>query len=68
MKPTQPMSAATIRQIEFELEKAEYGMAMPYDAEHVAQLRSMLQTTHRQAAAVVAASLTCLRRGMNLAV
>ena len=32
----------TIRQIEFELEKAEHGMAMPYDAEHVGQLRKML--------------------------
>ena len=31
-----------IRQIEFELEKAEHGLAMPYDAENVARLRSML--------------------------
>ena len=31
-----------IRQIEFELEKAERGMAMPYDADHVGQLRKML--------------------------
>ena len=29
----------TIRQIEFELDKAEHGMGMPYDAERVAQLR-----------------------------
>ena len=29
------LSAATIRQIEFEFEKAEHGMAMPYDAERV---------------------------------
>jgi hypothetical protein len=41
-------SAATIRQIEFELEKAEHGMAMPYDAEHVMQLRSMLRETRKQ--------------------
>jgi hypothetical protein len=26
---------STIRQIEFELEKAEHGMALPYDAERV---------------------------------
>ena len=41
MKATQPPSV-TIRQIEFELEKAEHGMGMPYDAERVGQLRSML--------------------------
>lgn len=33
----------TIRQIEFELEKAEHGMALPYDAERVGQLRGMLR-------------------------
>ena len=33
---------STIRQMEFELEKAERGMAMPYDAERVGQLRKML--------------------------
>ena len=38
MKATQPLSV-TIRQIEFELEKAEHGMGMPYDAERVGQLR-----------------------------
>ena len=32
----------TIRQIEFELEKAEHGMALPYDAERVRDLRKML--------------------------
>jgi len=32
----------TIRQIEFELEKAKHGMALPYDAERVGQLRKML--------------------------
>ena len=33
---------STIRQIEFELEKAEHGMGLPYDAERVGQLRKML--------------------------
>ena len=33
---------STIRQIEFELEKAEHGMALPYDAERVRDLRKML--------------------------
>jgi len=33
---------ATICQIEFQLEKAERGMAMPYDAERVGRLRKML--------------------------
>jgi hypothetical protein len=33
---------STIRQIEFELEKAEHGMAFPYDPERVGQLRHML--------------------------
>ena len=37
MKVAQPLSV-TIRQIEFELEKAEHGMGMPYDAERVGQL------------------------------
>jgi hypothetical protein len=31
-----------IRQLEFELEKAEHGMALPYDAERGGQLRKML--------------------------
>ena len=34
--------STTIRQIEFELEKAEHGLGMPYDAERVGQLRKML--------------------------
>jgi hypothetical protein len=42
------VSAATIRQIEFELERAEHGMAMPYDPERVAQLRSMLREVRKQ--------------------
>ena len=33
---------STIHQIEFELEKAEHGMALPYDAERVRDLRNML--------------------------
>ena len=40
MKAAQPPSV-TVRQIEFELEKAVHGMGMPYDAERVEQLRSM---------------------------
>ena len=36
------------RQIEFELEKAERGMAMPYDAENVARLRGMLREARKQ--------------------
>ena len=39
---------STIRQIEFELEKAEHGMAMPYDAERVGQLRNMLVETRKR--------------------
>ena len=42
------LSATTIRQIEFELEKAERGLAMPYDAERVMQLRSMLREARKQ--------------------
>jgi hypothetical protein len=37
MKAAQPPSV-TILQIEFELEKAEHGMGLPYDAERVMQL------------------------------
>jgi hypothetical protein len=47
MKAERPMSI-TIRQIEFELEKAEHGMSMPYDAERVAQLRSMLREARKR--------------------
>jgi hypothetical protein len=47
MKATQPPSV-TIRQIEFELEKAEHGMGMPYDAERVGQLRSMLHEARKK--------------------
>jgi hypothetical protein len=38
----------TIRQLEFELEKAEHGMALPYDAERVGQLRSMLREARKR--------------------
>jgi hypothetical protein len=34
--------------IEFELEKAEHGMGMPYDAERVGQLRSMLREARKK--------------------
>ena len=37
-----PNDADSTRQIDFELEKAEHGMALPYDAERVGQLRKML--------------------------
>jgi hypothetical protein len=40
--------STTIRQIEFELEKAEHGMSMPYDAERVIQLRRMLRDARKQ--------------------
>ena len=40
--------STTIQQIEFELEKAERGMAMPYDAERVMQLRGMLREARKQ--------------------
>ena len=36
-----------IRQIEFELEKAEHGKGLPYDAERVGQLRSMLREARK---------------------
>ena len=47
MKAAQPPSV-TIQQIEFELEKAERGMALPYDAERVGQLRKMLLEARKQ--------------------
>ena len=40
--------ATTIRQIELQLYKAERGFGMPYDADRVAQLRSMLQEARKQ--------------------
>jgi hypothetical protein len=47
MTREQPMSI-TLRQIEFELHKAEQGMGMPYDAERVAQLRHMLRDARKR--------------------
>ena len=41
---------ATICQIEFQLEKAERGMAMPYDAERVGRLREMLVKARKRKA------------------
>jgi hypothetical protein len=43
-----PVTATTIRQIELELYKAERGLGMPYDAERVAHLRSMLREAHKR--------------------
>jgi hypothetical protein len=40
--------ATTIRQIELQFYKAEQGLGMPYDAERVAQLRSMLREARKQ--------------------
>jgi hypothetical protein len=37
-----------LKALEFELEKAEHGMAMPYDAERVQQLRRMLVEARRR--------------------
>ena len=48
MKAAQPPSV-TIRQIEFELERAEHGMGPPYDAERVMQLRTMLREARKPA-------------------
>jgi hypothetical protein len=41
-------ATTTIRQIEFELERAEHGMALPYDAERVGQLRSRLREARKR--------------------
>jgi hypothetical protein len=46
MKAAQP-SSVTLRQLEFELEKAEHGMALPYDAERVGQLHHMLREARK---------------------
>ena len=40
--------STTIGQIEFELEKAEHGMGLPYDAERVGQLRSILREVRKR--------------------
>ena len=47
MKAAQPLSV-TIRQIAFELEKAEQGMGLPYDAKRVMQLRNMLREARKR--------------------
>jgi hypothetical protein len=47
MKEAQPLSTR-IRQIEFELQKAEHGMALPYDPERVMQLRSTLREARKR--------------------
>ena len=44
----QAAPSVTIRQIEFELEKAEHGMGLPYDAERVMQLRSLLREARKR--------------------
>ena len=51
--------STTIRQIEFELEKAEHGLAMPYDAERVGQLRKMLVELRKKK---LSAGLAAMRR------
>ena len=45
---TADTDSAIIRQLEFELEKAEHGMALPYDAERLGQLRKMLVETRKR--------------------
>ena len=54
-----------IRQIEFELEKAEHGMALPYDAERVRQLRHMLVEARKRKLSHALA--TKRRRGLGQA-
>ena len=50
-----------IKRLEFELEKARYGLAMPYDRERVwqleAQLREALQKVRMRKARQMAATL-----------
>ena len=48
IRPAMPVTATDIRQIELQLYKAEHGFGMPYDAERVAQLRSMLLEARKQ--------------------
>jgi hypothetical protein len=56
---------STIRQIEFELEKAEHGMAFPYDPERVGQLRHMLVEARKRKLSHALA--TKRRRGLGQA-
>lgn len=46
MTPAQ--HAAYIRQLEFQLYKAEHGMGMPYSAEDVAHYRCLIAEAHRR--------------------
>jgi hypothetical protein len=48
MKAAMSVAATTIRQIELELYKAEHGFGMPYDADRVARLRSMLREARKR--------------------
>ena len=54
----------TIRQIEFELEKAEHGMGLPYDAERVGQLRKTSRGTQAETVRRVEGE-TGSRRGLG---
>jgi hypothetical protein len=55
---------ANIRQLEFELEKAEHGLALPYDPERIGQLRKMLvKARKRKLSAGLAARRRRDRRG-----
>jgi hypothetical protein len=52
----------TIRRIEFELEKAEHGLALLYDAERVGQLRKMLVEARKRKLSRALAARICRRR------
>jgi hypothetical protein len=47
--------AKRIRQIEFELEKADYGLGMPRDYERVKHLRVLLEEAREEALAAILA-------------
>jgi hypothetical protein len=55
----------TIRYIEFELEKAEHGMGLPYDAERVGQLRKTSRGTQAETVRRVEGE-TGSRRGLGM--
>lgn len=42
--------AQRIRQLELELEKADFGLALPRDAERVRELRAQLEQARKEAA------------------
>jgi hypothetical protein len=48
---TPEQHAQRIRQLEFMLEKADYGMGMPRDYERVLELRTMLEQAIKEAQA-----------------